>query len=145
MILSLSTHFIQACAKVIPFIEKQVKTIKHCLDGKNVTAVLMEFGIRFHRVIYDHLQQYTYNSLGAMLVICDVNEYRRLVKSFKVPMVNSLFEKLHALCNLLVVVPENIKSVITGEQLGGLDKSTPMSFVQLRADFKTAKIAQQLR
>ena len=52
-----------------------------------------------------------------MLVICDVNEYRRLVKSFKVPMVNSLFEKLHALCNLLVVVPENIKSVITGEQL----------------------------
>ncbi|XP_033629656.1 exocyst complex component 5-like isoform X2 [Asterias rubens] len=134
-----------ACAKVIPFIEKQVENIKRCLDGKNVTAVLMEFGIRFHRVIFDHLQQYTYNSLGAMLVICDVNEYRRLVKSFKVPMVNSLFEKLHALCNLLVVVPENIKSVITGEQLGGLDKNTPMSFVQLRADFKAAKIAQQLR
>ncbi|XP_038046156.1 exocyst complex component 5-like isoform X2 [Patiria miniata] len=134
-----------ACAKVIPFIEKQVETIKRCLDGKNITAVLMEFGIRFHRVIYDHLQQFTYNSLGAMLVICDVNEYRRLVKSFKVPMVNSLFEKLHALCNLLVVVPENIKSVITGEQLSGLEKNTMMSFVQLRADFKTAKIAQQLR
>ncbi|XP_022101262.1 exocyst complex component 5-like isoform X2 [Acanthaster planci] len=134
-----------ACAKVIPFIEKQVETIKRCLDGKNITAVLMEFGIRFHRVIYDHLQQFTYNSLGAMLVICDVNEYRRLVKSFKVPTVNALFEKLHALCNLLVVVPENIKSVITGEQLSGLEKYTIMSFVQLRADFKTAKIAQQLR
>ena len=63
-VIFLNPLLFQACAKVIPFIEKQVENIKRCLDGKNVTAVLMEFGIRFHRVIFDHLQQYTYNSLG---------------------------------------------------------------------------------
>lgn len=134
-----------ACARVIPFVEKQVDSIKLCLDGKNVNAVLMDFGVRFHRVIFDHLQQFQYNSLGAMLVICDVNEYRRLVKTLKVPMVNTLFEMLHALCNLLVVVPENLKQVVNGEQLSGLDTHVVMSFVQLRTDFKTAKIGQLLR
>ena len=54
---------------------------------------------------------------GAMLVICDVNEYRKCVKEFGVPIVSQLFEKLHALCNLLAVVPENLKEVCGGEQL----------------------------
>jgi hypothetical protein len=52
-----------------------------------------------------------------MLVICDVNEYRRSIKDFKIPLVLELFEKLHALCNLLVVVPENLKQICSGEQL----------------------------
>ena len=54
---------------------------------------------------------------GAMLVICDVNEYRKCVKEFNVPLVTQMFEKLHALCNLLAVVPENLKEVCGGEQL----------------------------
>ncbi|XP_071963133.1 exocyst complex component 5-like [Antedon mediterranea] len=135
----------QACAKVLKFVEQQAGKLNACLDGKNVGAVRLEFGIRFHRVILDHLQSFTYNSMGAMLVICDVNEYRRTAKAFTSGLVNSLFEMLHALCNLLVVVPENLKQIITGEQMAGLDRSTVMSFVQLRADFKTAKIAQQLK
>lgn len=52
-----------------------------------------------------------------MLVICDVNEYRKCMKEFKIPVVSDLFEKLHALCNLLVVVPENLKEVCSGETL----------------------------
>ncbi|PIK52521.1 putative exocyst complex component 5 [Apostichopus japonicus] len=88
---------------------------------------------------------FTYNPRGAMLVICDVNEYRRMVKSFQIPMVNSLFEMLHSLCNLLVVNSENLKMIINGEQLASIEKSVIMSFIQLRSDFKTAKIAQQLR
>ncbi|XP_033115863.1 exocyst complex component 5-like [Anneissia japonica] len=134
-----------ACAKVLKFVDQQAAKLKTCLDGKNVGGVRLEFGIRFHRVILEHLQSFTYNSMGAMLVICDVNEYRRAAKAFQSPVVNSLFELLHALCNLLVVVPENLKQIITGEQMAGLDRSTVMSFVQLRADFKTAKIAQQLK
>ena len=54
---------------------------------------------------------------GAMLVICDVNEYRKCVKEFNVQLVSQLFERLHALCNLLGVVPENLKEVCGGEQL----------------------------
>ena len=54
---------------------------------------------------------------GAMLVICDVNEYRKCVKEFQIPLLTQLFNKLHALCNLLVVVPENLKQVSSGEDL----------------------------
>lgn len=52
-----------------------------------------------------------------MLAICDVNEYRKCVKDFNSPFVSQLFDTLHALCNLLLVVPDNLKQVCTGEQL----------------------------
>ena len=54
---------------------------------------------------------------GAMLVICDINEYRKCVKEFNILLVTQLFNTLHALCNLLVVVPENLKQVCSGEEL----------------------------
>ncbi|KAK3600903.1 hypothetical protein CHS0354_013280 [Potamilus streckersoni] len=134
-----------ASAKVVKFLTEQHLSIRTNLDGKNVEVVLFEIGTRLHRVIYEHLLQFMYNSLGAMLVICDVNEYRKCVKEFKIPLVNQLFEKLHALCNLLVVVPENLKQVCSGEQLAGLDKSVLLSFIQLRTDYKTAKLSTMLK
>ncbi len=79
--------------------------LKTSLDGKNLEVVLLELGIRLHRVIYEHLQQFTvseigsvcacvhacvlYNltlTLGAMTTICDINEYRKAIKEFKVLM-----------------------------------------------------------
>lgn len=54
------------------------------MDGKNVDTVLTELGIRFHRLIHEHLQQYSYSSMGGMLAICDVAEYRRCAKDFRV-------------------------------------------------------------
>ena len=73
--------------------------------------ILTELGIRFHRIIYEHLQQFQYNSMGALCAICDVNEYRKCVQEFKIPVVTTLFDTLHALCNLLLVLPENLKQV----------------------------------
>ncbi|XP_078000642.1 exocyst complex component 5-like [Glandiceps talaboti] len=115
--LGLMSLYTPACYKVVQFVSNQALNIKKPLDGKNVGTVLTEFGIRFHRTIYEHLQLFTYNDVGGMLAICDVNEYRKSVKILKSPLVNSLFEVLHALCNLLVVQPENLKQVCTGEQL----------------------------
>lgn len=134
-----------ACLKVVNFMRTISGSIHSSLDGKNVDAVFTDLGIRLHRVIFDHLQGFVYNSLGAMLVICDVNEYRKCVKDFKIPLVTELFEKLHALCNLLVVVPENLKQVCSGEQLAGVDKTVLLSCIQLRTDFKSAKLANILK
>lgn len=39
------------------------------LDGNNVSAVLQELGIRLHRVIYDHMLQFQYNTAGKLLTI----------------------------------------------------------------------------
>jgi len=68
------------------------------------------------------------NFPGAMLVICDINEYRKCVKEFNIPLVTQLFNTLHALCNLLVVVPENLKQVCNGEELVSDCSFTDMSF-----------------
>ena len=53
-----------------------------------------------------------------------------------------LFDTLHALCNLLVVNPDNLKQVCSGEQLANLDKNILHSFVQLRADYRSARLAR---
>lgn len=53
-----------------------ISHINECLDGGNRECVMTELGIRFHRVVYEHLQTFQYNSTGAMCLICDINEYR---------------------------------------------------------------------
>jgi Exocyst complex component Sec10 len=40
------------------------KKIRDSLDGKNVDSFLTELGVRFHRVIFEHLQQFQFNSAG---------------------------------------------------------------------------------
>jgi len=52
-----------------------------------------------------------------MLLICDINEYRKCVKELNILLVTQLFNTLHALCNLLLVVPENLRQVCNGEEL----------------------------
>lgn len=74
----------QACSKVGPYVSRQVEHVRKSMDGKNVDTVLTEFGVRFHRLIHEHLQQYSYSSMGGMLAICDVAEYRRCAKDFRV-------------------------------------------------------------
>lgn len=75
---------LQACSKVCAYVSRQVEHVRKSMDGKNVDTVLTELGIRFHRLIHEHLQQYSYSSMGGMLAICDVAEYRRCAKDFRV-------------------------------------------------------------
>ena len=46
------------------FINNEVESIKDNLDGKNIEATMTELGVRIHRTIYEHLQGYTYTSVG---------------------------------------------------------------------------------
>ena len=78
---------------------------------------MKEMGIRYHRLVWEHLLQFQISSVGAMILICDVNEYRKCASQFQVPLVNQLFDTLHDLCNLLVVPPENIRQISNGERL----------------------------
>lgn len=127
-----------ACKAVSQYITSVIKQIKTNLDGNNVMAVLEELGVRLHRTIYDHMLQFQYNTAGAMIAICDLNEYRSCTKSMG-PLVTELFETLHALCNLLLVKPENLHQVCSEDTLVNLDKSILHNFIQLRSDFKAQK------
>lgn len=106
-----------ACLNVLQQIKPYLTQLQRCLDGENLNATMTEFGCRFHRVIFDHLQQFQFNTAGAMCAICDVNEYRKLVRTFKSELVSQLFDILHALCNLLLVKRENLPEVCGGETL----------------------------
>ncbi|XP_064108034.1 exocyst complex component 5-like [Macrobrachium nipponense] len=134
-----------ACQRVVRWISVVAERVRDSLDGQNLESVLLELGIRLHRTVLEHLMKFEYSSIGAMTVICDVNEYRKCVASFKIPLVNSLFDTLHTLCKLLQVSPENLKVVCSGDQLSGLDRTVLANFIQLRSDFKTAKLGNQLK
>ncbi|GAB6031799.1 hypothetical protein CHUAL_010201 [Chamberlinius hualienensis] len=134
-----------ACVKVVHFLESCIEKFRDSIDGKNVEITLLDMGTRFHRVVYEHLQQFQYNSDGAVCVIYDINEYKKCVQKISSPLLNSLFDTLYALCNLLVVKPANLKQVCMDKQLAGFDKSVILNFVQLRIDYKTSKIANQLK
>ncbi|KAL7296494.1 hypothetical protein TKK_0009934 [Trichogramma kaykai] len=134
-----------ACLTVCQYVSGQIKHIRDRLDGKNLENILTEIGVRFHRVVYEHLQQFQFNSAGAMCAICDMNEYRKCVKELGIPVVTSLFDTLHALCNLLLVKPENLKQVCSGDQLAILDRGILSTFIQLRTDYKTQKLANSLK
>uniref|UniRef100_A0A8C4DYG5 Exocyst complex component 5 n=1 Tax=Dicentrarchus labrax TaxID=13489 RepID=A0A8C4DYG5_DICLA len=135
-------QYTAACSKVCAYVSRQVEHVRKSMDGKNVDTVLTELGVRFHRLIHEHLQQYSYSSMGGMLAICDVAEYRRCAKDFRVPLVLQLFDTLHALCNLLVVAPDNLKQVCSGEQLTNLDRNLLHAFVQLRVDYRSARLGR---
>uniref|UniRef100_A0A665WWR7 Exocyst complex component 5 n=1 Tax=Echeneis naucrates TaxID=173247 RepID=A0A665WWR7_ECHNA len=135
-------QYTTACSKVCTYVSRQVEHVRKSMDGKNVDTVLTELGVRFHRLIHEHLQQYSYSSMGGMLAICDVAEYRRCAKDFRVPLVLQLFDTLHALCNLLVVAPDNLKQVCSGEQLTNLDRNLLHAFVQLRVDYRSARLGR---
>ena len=51
------------------FLSLQTVKIRSCLDGKNLETVLNDLGVRFHRVIYEHFQQFQYNSMGQSIII----------------------------------------------------------------------------
>lgn len=134
-----------ACLAVVQYLNPLIGLIQKTIDGENLAAVLTEFGVRYHRVVFEHLQQFQYNTAGAMCAICDVNEYRKSARVLQSPLVTQLFDVLHALCNLLLVKHENLQEVCGGETLNYLDKSVVMNFIQLRSDYKTIKISNSLK
>lgn len=52
-----------ACSAVCQHINECIAQIKKTIDGENLIEVLQELGVRFHRIIYEHLLQYQYNTL----------------------------------------------------------------------------------
>jgi len=51
--------------------------------------------------------------LGGLMMLQDISEYKKCSKKFRSSTVEQLFSILHALVNLLVVVPDNLRQVIT--------------------------------
>ena len=46
-----------------------------------------------------------------------LQEYRRCVADWKLGVVTALFDTLHAMCNLLILPPENLRGAAMGDQV----------------------------
>nr|CAB3508192.1 unnamed protein product [Spodoptera littoralis] len=68
-----------ACLAVVNYLNNIMDKIHGGLEGDNLHAVTLDLAVRLHRIIYEHLQNYQFNSAGAMIAICDVKEYRSAV------------------------------------------------------------------
>jgi len=133
-----------ACLKVVRWVASLTDKLRDSLDGRNVECALQELGVRLHRTIYEHLMQFQFASAGAMTLICDMQEYRKCAADWKLSTVTSLFDTLHAMCNLLILPPENLRGAAMGDQLAAMDKTILDNWLQLRVDYKTAKLANCL-
>ncbi|KAI6216978.1 Exocyst complex component 5 [Aphelenchoides fujianensis] len=129
-----------ACSLVVRYVSKMHDRIRDNVDGGNLKAVLTEFGLRFYNMIVNHIKNFNYNLTGTMLLVCDVNEYRKCVADWGIAEVRRNFEALHALVNLMVVVPENLSEAAAAPALSIVDQSLISAFVSLRHDSKTARL-----
>ena len=110
-----------ATAKAVSgFLARAVDALAEAVDGDNVRNCLAELGLRFHRALIDHVYGFTFSSSGGMVLLCDINEYRRALAGVikAAPLVGRLMDALHALANLLVVVPDNLHDATSAELLG---------------------------
>lgn len=49
---------------VVSYLNSVMDKIHAELEGDNLNAVSLELAVRLHRVIYDHLQNFQFNSAG---------------------------------------------------------------------------------
>jgi hypothetical protein len=59
---------------VVRSIDTQITRLEQSVDGKNLIGILNEFGLRFHRLITDHVFKFEYNISGDL--------HRKILKFF---------------------------------------------------------------
>lgn len=53
-----------ACQHVVQQIIPIIRQIQKYLDGENLKSVITEIGVRLHRTIFEHLQQFQFTTTG---------------------------------------------------------------------------------
>lgn len=134
----------QACQKVVAFLTKVIREAKQQLDGVNLKNFLSEFGMRVNRTLVDHFYGFTFSDTGGFIAMQDVTAYREVAKQFGNPAVNYLFDILLKLVNLMLIKPENVKQVTQDYLKSGIPSELLHNFIQLRADYKSAKVQMDL-
>uniref|UniRef100_A0A7E4UZB6 Exocyst complex component 5 n=1 Tax=Panagrellus redivivus TaxID=6233 RepID=A0A7E4UZB6_PANRE len=129
-----------ACRIVTRYLAKQGEKIRESVDGSNLTAVMNELGTRLYNTILQHIQSFSYNEPGGMLLLTDVKEYNQCIERWELsPATRKQFEALPALSNLLVVKPENLEQARTAPTLSDFDPLLINRFISLRLDTREKK------
>ncbi|CAB3409163.1 unnamed protein product [Caenorhabditis bovis] len=127
------------CQMASKFLSAQVAAMERGCDGQNLESLLSDLATKLFKFVLAHIQQFTYNSTGAVLLLCDVGELRTLVSKWNVQDAFVQWENLLALTNLLAVLPDNLNDTINSPLLQNVDRALIQDIVRLRSDYRTIK------
>ncbi|KAG6408991.1 hypothetical protein SASPL_132019 [Salvia splendens] len=130
-----------ACTRVIAYLSRVLESAFTALDGLNKQAFLTELGNRLHKLVMSHWEKFTFNWSGGLQLKRDISEYADFVRCFNAPTVDEKFELLGILANVFIVAPESLSSLFEGTPS---IKTDAKRFIQLRDDYKSAKLATKL-
>lgn len=130
-----------ACTRVVAYLSRVLESAFTALEGLNKQAFLTELGNRLHKVLLNHWQKYTFNPSGGLRLKRDITEYGEYLRSFNAPSVDEKFELLGIMANVFIVAPESLATLFEGTPSIRKDAQR---FIQLRDDYKAAKLASKL-
>ncbi|KAH8516868.1 hypothetical protein Peur_048121 [Populus x canadensis] len=130
-----------ACTKVVAYLSRVLEAAFTALEGLNKQAFLTELGNRLHKGLLNHWQKFTFNPSGGLRLKRDITEYGEFVRSFNSPSVDEKFELLGIMANVFIVAPESLSTLFEGTPSIRKDAQR---FIQLREDYKSAKLASRL-
>ncbi|XP_021771292.1 exocyst complex component SEC10b-like [Chenopodium quinoa] len=130
-----------ACTRVVTYLSRVLESAFTALEGLNKQAFLTELGNRLHKLLLSHWQKFTFNPSGGLRLKRDITEYGEFVRSFNAPSVDEHFEVLGILANVFIVAPESLSTLFEGTPSIRKDAQR---FIQLRDDYKSAKLAAKL-
>ncbi|XP_062155726.1 exocyst complex component SEC10b [Alnus glutinosa] len=130
-----------ACTRVVAYLSRVLESAFTALEGLNKQAFLSELGNRLHKGLLNHWQKFTFNPSGGLRLKRDITEYGEFVRSFNAPSVDEKFELLGIMANVFIVAPESLSTLFEGTPSIRKDSQR---FIQLREDYKSAKLAARL-
>ncbi|KAL6641693.1 hypothetical protein ACP70R_019874 [Stipagrostis hirtigluma subsp. patula] len=151
-----------ACTRIVAYLSRVLEVAFSALEGLNKQSFLTELVQRrllaslgkllafgaFGRSITcfklpqtGPMAQFTFSPSGGLRLKRDITEYGDFVRSFSAPSIDEKFELLGIMANVFIVAPESLASLFEGTPSIRKDA---LRFIQLRDDYKTAKIASML-
>ncbi|KAF0888670.1 hypothetical protein E2562_016471 [Oryza meyeriana var. granulata] len=130
-----------ACIRIVAYLSRVLEVAFSALEGLNKQSFLTELGNRLHKGLLNHWQKFTFSPSGGLRLKRDITEYGEFVRSFNAPSIDEKFELLGIMANVFIVAPESLASLFEGTPSIRKDA---VRFIQLRDDYKTAKIASML-
>jgi len=130
-----------ACTRVVDYLSRVLEVVFTALEGLNKQSFLTELGNRLHKGLLIHWQKFTFSPSGGLRLKRDITEYGEYLRSFNAPSVDEKFELLGIMANVFIVAPESLASLFEGTPS---IKKDALKFIQLREDYRSAKISSRL-
>ena len=133
----------QYCGVVKEYLRTCAKIMHQFLPAQNSIRAINRIGKIFFEQLIDLMKKITFNDMGALVFLNDINAYSEMLNDFGADSQRELsiyFSFLRELSNILIVKPENLRSVLQEGSLNLIDIRLFYPFIALRSDFRTSKI-----